>query len=115
MSRLNKSSAVYPLLILVWLAIVGWLFFEQRSVRAQSREALLNRARDISNTIALLSRSGGLGVIRQSRLEAALAELTHSGELLSVELLNSDGEIVAAAGPPLDLPVSRLPQQGARW
>jgi signal transduction histidine kinase len=111
----RKNLAVYLLLACAWPMMVLWLVFEHGRVQTQARELLLNRARDISNTIALLSRSGGFNVIRQTRLEEALHELTRSGELISVELLNSQGAVVAEAGPPLPMKLSDLPQQGARW
>lgn len=113
-----KSRAtiiVYASLGIVWLLLVGWLMLERSQVAGLARQGILNRARDISSTIALVSRAGPPGVIRQTRLEAVLNELVASTELDSVALLNAEGEVVATAGKPLQLDINHLPTQGTRW
>ncbi len=46
------------------------------------------------------------GVVNKERLEDALNALVsgNTNELSAVELLNKDGEIVASAGPPIEMP-----------
>jgi signal transduction histidine kinase len=110
-----KNLIVYLLLALSWPLMAAWLVFEHNGVRRLSEEALLNRARDISNTVAVVSRSGRFGVIRQSRLENALNELAESRELISVALINAVGEIVVQSGQPLQLNLGEQPHQNIRW
>lgn len=110
-----KNLFVFGALTLVWLLVCGWLTLERSRVDALAREAMLNRGRDITNTIAVLSRSGIQGFIWQSRLEDALRELTGSSELEAVALLNAQGETVASAGDIASLDLDQLPEQGTRW
>lgn len=114
-AKARTHLTIYLGLAVLWVGVVAWMAFEHQRVKAAEREYLLNRARDISNTIALVSRSGRMGLIRQERLEEALVELTQSGQLKSVALLNSAGEIVADAGEPLDLDIASLPRRGTEW
>lgn len=111
----RTSLTVYTALIVIWVALVAWLYVEHRRVETRARENLLNRVRDVSNTIALLSRSGRPDMIRQSRLEDALRELTTGGELSSIALFNSTGNVVAAAGGPLPMPPETLLSKSVRW
>ncbi len=114
----NKSRSswiVYCALAAVWLLLVGWLWLERTQVDNLARQGVLNRARDISNTIALVSRSGPPGAIPQSRLEKLLGELVSTTELRSVTLLNAAGETVASSGEALSVEINKLPSQGAQW
>ncbi|HOE95012.1 MAG TPA: ATP-binding protein [Candidatus Sumerlaeota bacterium] len=118
MDRLYRNPPgwiVYSTLALCWLLIVVWLAFEHARVRRMEREALLNRARDISNTIALVTRAGVPGLIFQSRLEEALEELVDTTELEAATLLNAAGEVVASAGGRELAPLEQLPQRAVRW
>ncbi len=114
-SKSRATRIVYGALGVTWLLVAGWLALERAQVSGLARQAILNRARDISSTIALVSRAGPPGVIRQSRLEDVLNELVASTELDSVALLNAEGEVVATAGNPPSLDVEHLPAQGTRW
>src|SRR5881394_836203 len=49
------------------------------------------------------------------RLESALKELVKSGELTSVALLNAAGEVVASAGPSIDVETKGTMRTGERW
>lgn len=93
-----------------------WQTIEHQRVRTQARVALINRAKDISSTVGLVMRSQRRfgGIISKERLESALAALINPEELNAVALLNAAGEIVAAAGEPIDLDVKGLPT-GAHW
>lgn len=113
--KANKSKYVYVGLGAAWLLVVGWLALERHQVSELARRGMLDRARDISNTIALASRTGPPGAISQSRLERLLGELVETTELISVALLNAQGDTVATAGEPLHIDLPTLPAQGARW
>lgn len=93
-----------------------WQTFDHHRVRQSAREALLSRARDISYSVSVVIRSlGHFGIISQTRLEAALKELAKSSELQTVALLNSNGEVVASAGEPMELEIESLPSSGSQW
>ena len=85
----NRNSTVYGLLLAAWVAIVAWQIVEHDRVKESARVALLNRARDISNSLSVVIRSQRRfgGIISEQRLEAALEDLVESEELLSVALL----------------------------
>lgn len=113
--KAHISKFVYLGLGAAWLLVVGWLALERYHVSELARRGMLDRARDISNTIALASRTGPPGAIPQSRLENLLNELVETTELVSVALLNAQGDTVATAGEPLHIDLPTLPAQGARW
>lgn len=111
-SILRKRWSVYVLLAVAWLVMVGWLVFEHDRVREIAHEGIVNQARNVSDTIALISRSGRFGMIQQERLEEALAEMIEQGQLISVALLNSSGEVIVQAGPPLPVTLDEIPADG---
>lgn len=102
-------------LAVLWVAVVAWLVIEHFRVREFGREMLLKRARDISDTIALVTRVSRNPVIRQERMEDILRELIRGEPLVSVALLNSRGEVVASAGPLADFDLATLSRTGAQW
>lgn len=112
-----RRASVYGSLVVVWLAVLVWQGAEHGRGREVARAALLNRARDISTTLGVVIRSQRRmgGIIPQSRLEVALQELVESDELLSVLLLNSNGDTVTSAGDPIDFDVNDLPPDDGRW
>jgi signal transduction histidine kinase len=98
--------------------ICAWQGFEHVRAREAGRTALLNRALDVSNTLGVVLRSQGFffGLVRQSRLELALHELTKSGELKSVALLYASGEVAASAGTLPEKPSAESPvEKSVRW
>ncbi|MGC8990311.1 MAG: histidine kinase dimerization/phospho-acceptor domain-containing protein, partial [Verrucomicrobiia bacterium] len=114
MSR--RTPWVYAGIVAAWLLLVVWQAIEHQRVCAQARAALINRAKDISSTVGLVMRSQRRfgGIISRERLESALTALINPEELNAVALLNAAGEVVAAAGEPIDLDVKGLPT-GAHW
>jgi signal transduction histidine kinase len=103
----RRSWFVYGTLLAIWMIVLGWQAAEHLRVRRSARAALIDRAKDISNTLGVLMRSQRFfGVITKERLESALNELVKPGELhpTSVVLLNATNEEVALAGATLDLP-----------
>ena len=100
----RRSLAMYAVLAFVWVLVMGWLTAEHFSVRRAARAALIDRAKDISSTCGIVLRSQRRfgGVISKERLESALTELVKSNELTSIALLSAAGDIVAAAGGPID-------------
>jgi signal transduction histidine kinase len=106
-----RGRLVYSVLLAVWAVIISWQGAEHLRVRKSARAALLNRAKDISNTLGVVLRSQRhFGVISKERLESALADLVKPGELSGVAMLNAQGDVVASAGAPADF----LPKPGFR-
>ena len=112
----KRSITVYGLLAAVWIFVCVWQVFEHSRIKDSAREALLNRAVDISNSVGVVVRSRSpFGFVLQPRLEAALKELTKSKELRSVAVLNSANEIVAIAGEGIDQEIEDLVEKGEVW
>ena len=101
----------------MWCLVVVWQVVEHGWTKEAARSALINRSRDITRTLEAVIQSqrrfGGL--LFQDRLESALKELVKSGELTSVALLNAAGEIVASAGPPIDVETKGTMRTGEHW
>src|SRR5207247_8512214 len=112
---------IYGMLVVVWGLVVGWQVVDVGGTKEAARSALINRSRDITRTLEAVIQSqrrfGGL--LFQDRLESALKELVKSGELASVALLNAAGEVVASAGPSIDVEskatMATVEHWAARW
>ncbi len=115
MSR--RSLWIYLALTVAWLAVIGWQAAEHLRVRETTQTQVVNRARDISSTMALVMRSQRrFGVISRERLESAIQELIRPGEVDAIALVNTDGEIVAAAGEEeIALSGSEAARAGVHW
>ncbi len=112
----RQSRLVYGLLLLAWVTIGVWQAAEHARVRRIARETLIHHARDISTTVGLVMRSQRrFGIISKERMESALAALVKPDELNALALLNDAGEVVAAAGAPIDFDVKGLVPRGAHW
>lgn len=99
----KRTRLVFAVLLAVWATILAWQGAEHVRVRKSARAGLLNRAKDISNTLGVVLRSQRhFGVISKERLESALADLVKPGELNGVAMLNAQGDVVASAGAPAD-------------
>jgi signal transduction histidine kinase len=103
----RRSTLIYGLLIGVWLFVAVWQVQEHSRVQEDAKVDLRNRSAEIRNTLSAvmhaLSFGGGRQVL-QPRLQPVLNELVstneldNSGGLLSIALLNTAGEPIAAAG-----------------
>lgn len=112
----KKTTTIYFLLGAAWLLFAGWQGVEHYRFRSVAYEGLLNRAREIVRTMGVVIRSQGrFGMVRQSRLEAALEELSQTTDLRAVMLLNAEGSVVASAGQAVDLNLQNLPHKVPRW
>ena len=120
----RRSSWIYGILFAVWTLVVLWQADEHARVVAAGKNILRRNANAVANTLGAFIR--GLqfrGTVFADRLEPALNELVNGdtnapaapGELISVVLLNADGEPVVAAGRPVDLTQTDIQQQGERW
>ena len=112
-----RRSWIYGLLLVIWAVILGWQAVEHIIVRKSARTALINRAKDISNTLVLVMRSQRRfgGVISKERMESTLTELLKLDLLNAIALLNAAGEVVASAGEPIDLQSKGAIRSGEQW
>jgi len=113
--RFDKNLRVPLLLSALWGVILVWQSIEHMRVKDYARKALLNRARDTSNTLGVVIRSRQFfGVITERRLESTLNGLVESEELKTVALLNSEGDVVVSVGEPREQTREML-QVGEHW
>ncbi|MBI1389738.1 MAG: hypothetical protein GC154_14970 [bacterium] len=113
-----KRKIVIPVvLVLFGLMVAVWQYFEHQRFVDYSREALYNRARDISNTLAVVIRSQRLfgGMVMQARLELALWDLVQPEEIRSITLINTKGDVVAWAGQGVEETDPELLKEGVSW
>jgi signal transduction histidine kinase len=112
----RRSWVVYGMLVAIWAMLMVWQTGEHLRARHAFQNMLVDRGRSISTTCGLLMRSRSFfGVISKERLEAALNELVDTNELRAVELLNTNGDVVASAGIPFELPARGELPGGVLW
>ena len=103
----RRGTLIYGLLLGVWVLVVAWQIEEHSRVQEAAKRNLRSRSAEIRNTLsadmlALRFR----GAVLQQRLEPVLKELVNestnepfnSGGLISIALINTAGEPIAAAG-----------------
>lgn len=105
------------MLVAIWCALLGWQTAEHLQARKVVHHILIDRGRYITTTCGVLLGTGRFGVVNKERFEAALNELIKvtPNELIAVELVNSAGESVAAAGPPIEMPPRTDFDGGVYW
>src|SRR4051812_10201482 len=100
----RRRLVIYGALLSIWVVLIAWQVAEHLRVRESARKELIDRAKTISNTAGLIMRSQRFfGRISKERLESALNELVEVGSLASIEMLNNMDEVIASAGPPIDV------------
>src|SRR5438105_5744777 len=112
MELTRRNLLIYALLGFTWLLVAGWQVEEHQRVTESARTDLRNRSKDIANTLSALIRAMRFrGTVFPERLESVLNELVYgrtnevvkSSGLISIVLLNADGESLASAGKSPDL------------
>ena len=113
----RRSWWIYGLLLAIWVMILGWQVVEHSRVRKSARAALINRAKDISDTLGLVMRSQRRwgGVISKERMESTLNDLIRPGELNAIALFNAAGEVVASVGNGIDLQPKGAVRSAEQW
>src|SRR5262245_9126210 len=113
----RRNWWIYGLLLAIWIVILGWQVVEHSRVRKSARAALINRAKDISDTLGLVMRSQRRwgGVISKERMESTLSDLVRPGELNAIALLNAAGEVVASAGETIDFQPRSAVRSAEHW
>src|SRR5271170_5692461 len=101
----RRGWTIYGMLVAIWAVLMVWQTAEHVRARHAFQNMVVDRGRSISTTCGLLMRARSFfGVVSRERLEAALNELVDTNALRSVQLLNTNGEAVASAGVPFELP-----------
>ncbi len=104
------------MLAAIWAMLIGWQIAEHTRARQMFHNMVVDRGRSISTTCGRLMRARSFfGVVSRERLEAALNALVDTNELRSVQLLNTNGEAVASAGVPFELPPRNQLEGGVLW
>jgi signal transduction histidine kinase len=104
------------MLVAIWAMLMVWQTAEHTRARHAFESMVVDRGRYISTTCGLLMRARSFfGVVNRERLEAALNELVDTNELRSVALLNTNGEAVASAGVPFEMPHKNEMEGGVLW
>ena len=103
----RNSTLIYGLLLGVWVLIVAWQIEEHVRVRDAAKTDLRNRSQEIANTLSAVTHALRIrGATPQERLDPLLKELVrdrtnelvNSIRLISVGLLNTDGDYIVAVG-----------------
>jgi len=123
MDLTRRSLFVYGLLVAVWGLIVAWQVEEHVRFREYEKSALRRRSKSIANTLgAVIRGSQWRGTTFRRQLQPVLDDLvsgtnefTAPGEVVSVALLNTNGEALALAGRPVDPEQKEIIQEGERW
>jgi len=119
----RRNGLVYGMLFAIWAALIAWQVAEHARVKTAARSVLIERARYVAMTCGRIMRTRGggvFGIISKERLENSINSLVspgefHSLELRSVVLVNSAGDIAAAAGTNIDLPSPEEMQGEPNW
>lgn len=107
MNRNQRGRWVAGLLLGAWLLVVAWQVSEHRRVVDAARYDLRSRSREIANTVSAVIRAAEFrGTVVQDKLDPVLNLLVNGrtnaivgpSDLISVELLNTNGEAVVSKG-----------------
>src|SRR3954465_9887139 len=123
MDLTRRSLLVYGLLAAVWGLVVVWQIEEHVRFREYEKSALRRRSKSVANTLGAVIRGSQFrGAMFSRVLQPVLDELVSgtnefnpAGEVISVALLNTNGEALASAGRPIDPEQKEIIQEGERW
>jgi len=122
----RRSPLVYAFLAAVWLLVVGWQIEEHVRVREAAKTDLRNSSKEVAKMVGVSIRNmRRWTAIPLERLDDFLNsivthptnELLKASQILSVVLLNAQGEKIPGleAGAPIDLEQKDLLQEGEHW
>jgi signal transduction histidine kinase len=119
------------MLFTLWAALMVWQVMEHLRVKSAAREVLAQQARYVAMTCGRImrARAGVSGIISKERLQSSIQGLVTPGEfrspelrsrgiveLRSVVLVNSAGEIAAAAAATnINIPSAEELRSGPNW
>lgn len=123
----RRSPMVYALLAAIWVLVVGWQIEEHVRVREAAKTDLRNSSKEVAKMVGVsirnMRRFWAGSAIPSERLDDFLNaivthptnELLKASQILSVVLLNAQGETLVEAGAPIDLEQKDLLQEGEHW
>ncbi|MBN2433339.1 MAG: hypothetical protein JXQ27_17845 [Acidobacteria bacterium] len=89
----------YAVLVIGWLLLLVWQYTDHQRYVETIRAGLLNRVDGFSTVLAIQLRTAGRFALADRRLlTAILEEMTGRNAIMTVALLDSDGEVVLASG-----------------
>jgi signal transduction histidine kinase len=103
----HRGKWVFGLLLGAWLLVTAWQIEEHHRVKEAAKTDLRYRSEEIANTVSAVIRAARFrGTVVQDRLEPVLKllvtgrtnELVKSSGLISVTLLNTNGDPVVSVG-----------------
>jgi hypothetical protein len=101
----HRGKWVFGLLLGAWLLVTAWQIEEHHRVKEAAKTDLRYRSEEIANTVSAVIRAARFrGTVVQDRLEPVLRllvtgrtnELVKSSGLISVTLLNTNGDPVVS-------------------
>jgi signal transduction histidine kinase len=102
----RRSTAIYGFLLVIWLLVVGWQVDEHVKVREAAKTQLRGRASMFANVLSATIRGQRWrNAVIRDRLEPVMKFLVDTNdpigpsELISVMLLNTNGDAVISVGP----------------
>src|SRR5580693_5873426 len=107
MNREQRSRWVTGLLLGAWLVVIAWQLDEHRRVVDAAKDDLRKSSHAIARTLSTVTRVIRFrGATPQDRLDPVLKELINNGtnepasssRLLTVGLLNNDGDPIVSEG-----------------
>lgn len=117
-STAKRNLVVSTVLIGLGLGVCGWQVEEHVRFQRSAAQALVNRGRDVTSTLGVVIRSqrrNGI-LVPKERLQASLQDLIRpEGGLESLAILSATGELIASAGPSIDLTPEVLKARGVFW
>ena len=117
-SAAKRRLVIYVSLIGLGLTVCGWQLEEHLRFKRNASQALINRGRDITDTLGVVVRSQRRfgPFVTKERLEPALRNMIRPNDLEAIAILSASGEAVARAGEKIELtPDEMLPVQGVFW
>jgi signal transduction histidine kinase len=100
----QRARWVFVLLLAAWLLVVAWQIEEHHRVVSDAKTDLRIRAHEIDNTLSAVTQAMRFrGGVLEDHLSQVLKELVNNRtnalvKLISVGLLNADGDLVMAEG-----------------
>ena len=117
----RRSTVIYGLLLVFWVLVVGWQVEEHGRVREAAKKELRGRAEDYAKILSATIRGQKWrNAVIRDRLEPVMKMLVETNEpsrpaeLISVMLVNTNGDAVISAGPTNFLP-SAIMANGEYW
>ncbi len=112
----RSRFALIAALVLAWMALAFWQWYDYRMECRHARETLVRQADSIMQALTGGIRSHRrLGYYFSDQLEGVLEELVASKDVLGAAVVSEDGRLVCSAGIDYQLPQSTLSEPEVAW